>query len=437
MKNAALLTYGCQMNKNDTETIAGILEADNYHIVEDLSLADVILLNTCSIRDKAEQKVYSDIGRLRQFKEKKPELIIGIGGCVGQLQGKRILKRVPLVDLVFGTSNAHKLPKLLKEIKENGKRIADTEKSSEWSDAVIPKRDGKVSAWVTIMRGCSNYCAYCVVPYARGKEISRRENEIFDEVSKLIENGYKEVTLLGQNVNSFGNDLEGGTSGFHGLLEKINFIQGLERLRFVTSHPKDFSINLMDAMNGLEKVCESIHLPVQAGSDEVLKMMNRGYTCGQYLDTLNEARRRVEDLAVTSDVIVGFPGETEKDFLKTIDLVKGARFDNLYLFKYSIRAETPAASYENQVSEIEKQRRFEEVLKVQDEITLSINGGYVGKKAEVLVEGMSKKDNKKYSGRTRSNKVVNFSSNAQLEIGTLINVEILEGKIYGLEGTYG
>jgi len=436
MKQAALLTYGCQMNKYDSEVISGILTENSFAMTDDISHADVILLNTCSIREKAEQKVFSQIGRLRPLKEKNPGLIIGVGGCVGQLQGEQILKKAPLVDLVFGTSNAYRLPELIEQIEESGVRIADVEEEvarSEFSAHI--KREGTVHAWVSILRGCSNYCTYCVVPYARGEEKSRNPGDILSEICHLIEKGYKEVTLLGQNVNSYGNDL-GKETDFPALLEQVNSVKGLERIRFVTSHPRDFTDRLIDAMASLEKVCESLHLPVQAGSDRVLEKMNRGYGISGYMDKLERVRGRIKNLSVTTDIIVRFPGESEADFFKTRDLVKSTRFDSLFLFKYSKRPETPAASYEDQVMDREKQKRFEEILELQKGISTEINRSYEGKKMEVLVEGKSRTDSGKMTGRTRMNKIVNFSFSVQPQVGSLVQVNILRGKVYGLEGTY-
>lgn len=429
------------MNKYDSEKIAGLLENSGIKLTDNLDNADVIILNTCSIREKAEQKVYSQIGRLTPLKKKKPDLIIGVGGCLAQIQGDKILQKSPQVDLVFGTLNINKLPGLIREIEKTGARISDIAAEYNHDDDYAPlKREGSVHTWVSIMHGCDNFCTYCVVPYTRGREKSRSKDAILSEIRGLSEKGFKEVTLLGQNVNSYGRELGDGID-FPDLLSLIDSINGIERIRFITSHPKDISYKLITAMAELPKVCEYLHLPMQAGSDRILQGMNRGYTSGDYLKKIDTAKKSIPKIAISTDIIVGFPGETDNDFKKTKDIIKSTRFDGIYLFKYSPRYETPAAKFSNQVPNDIKQARFEEILELQKEITTAKNKEIEGEIAEVLVEGKSKKDNKKFMGRTRTNKIVDFvageanpSDPKEDLTGKLVHVKITSGNLYSLEG---
>lgn len=437
-KNLALLTYGCQMNKYDSEKIAGILQKSGIRLTDDLNNADIVILNTCSIREKAEQKVYSQIGRLTPLKKKNRKLIIGVGGCVAQIQGEKILQRAPHVDLVFGTFNIYKLPHLIREVEEKGERIADIDNNySEDNDLAPLKRKGSIHAWLSIMHGCDNYCTYCVVPYTRGREKSRPKKSILSEIRGLAEEGFKEVTLLGQNVNSYGRDT-GEDIDFPDLLSIIDRVKGIKRIKFITSHPKDLSDKLIKVMADLPKVCEYLHLPIQAGSDRVLTNMNRGYTSGDYLKKIDRLKESIPEIALSTDIMVGFPGETDGDFEKTRDIVKKVCYDGIYLFKYSPRKETPAAIFSNQLSDTVKQARFEEILKLQKEITLNKNKELEGKVVEVLVEGEDKNANGKLTGRTRTNKIVNFSIDMPEDrkslIGELVNVSILKSNLYSLEG---
>jgi tRNA-2-methylthio-N6-dimethylallyladenosine synthase len=432
-KKLALLTYGCQMNKHDSEKIAGILREENYLLTDKLNQADMILLNTCSVREKAEQKIYSQLGRLKKFKEKNPGLIIGVCGCTAQKEREKIFEKVPFVDLVFGTHNIHHLSYLLKNCKSgNGKTIEILDEADAQEAPVPICRESRVSSWVSIMQGCNNYCSYCIVPYTRGREKSLPSSFILDEIAKLCEEGYREVTLLGQNVNSYGKDRKGEID-FPDLLERINQINGLERIRFVTSHPKDISDKLILKMAELPKVCEHLHLPVQVGSNTTLEKMNRGYTQEQYRETVEKLRKLVPDIGLTTDIIVGFPGEKKPDFLETKRLINDMKYDSIFLFKYSPRTGTEASLLEDDVSKEEKQRRFDEILNLQKEITLEKNKGYKGKSVEVLVEGESKRNKDKLTGRTRDSKIVNFSGPDELT-GNLVNVVISKGGLYSLEG---
>lgn len=428
-----ILTYGCQMNKYDSEKMAGLLEKHNYSLIDDVDAADVIILNTCSIREKAEQKVFSKLGRLKKYKSKKPNLIIGVGGCIGQINSKIIRKRVPYVDLVFGTLNIHRLPFLLNRVLERRGPVSEvfSEVDRNFDDYPISRKNG-IQAWVSIMHGCDNYCSYCVVPYTRGREISRKCNDIIDEIQGLSDKGYKEVTLLGQNVNSYGNDTNEGIT-FPMLLEKIREIPGIERIRFVTSHPKDFSKKLVRVIKNNNKICDQIHLPAQSGSNKILSLMNRGYTVKEYMEKIESLKSAVPSVALSTDIIIGFPGETEQDFADTIDLIEKVRFDNIFLFKFSPRPETSAVKLPEQVSEGVKQERFEALLNLQKNITLKANICLEGKTEEILVEGRSKNNTDKLTGRTLTNKIVNFSGEDKL-IGKTIPIKIIRGGLYSLEG---
>src|SRR3990167_856339 len=443
-KNLAILTFGCQMNKYDSEKMVGLLENSGISLTDNLTKADIIILNTCSIREKAEHKVYSQLGRLAPLKEKNPNLIIGVGGCVAQIQGEKILQRSPQVDLVFGTLNINKLPKLIKDIEDTGVRIADIVHDSEIdNDTAVIKRDGNIHAWVSIMHGCNNYCSYCIVPYTRGREKSRTREAILSEIRGLSEKGFKEVTLLGQNVNSYGRDIS-EEMRFPELLSLVDSIDGIERIRFMTSHPKDLSNKLIKAMADLPKACESLHLPIQSGSDNVLYNMKRGYTSEEYLKKIDKVKEEIPKISLSSDIIVGFPGETDGDFEKTMDIIKSVRYDGIFLFKYSPRPETPASEFLNQIPNDVKQTRFEEIMKLQNEITLSKNKELEGRVLEILIEGRGKNDNNKLMGRTRTNKIVTIPSltkegeggfEKEDLTGKLINVKITKGNLYGLDGT--
>ena len=343
-KAAFIQTFGCQMNEHDSEKMARILEENEYIMTDDMAAAYLILLNTCSIREKAEHKVFSSLGRLKRFKQRNPGLIIGVGGCVAQQEGERLLRRVPHLDMVFGTHNIHKLPELISAVEETGGRIAETDMYDfvpSLKGFSIPS-EGQVKSHVTIMQGCNNYCSYCIVPYVRGREMSRSSREILDEIRALSERGVKEVSLLGQNVNSYGKGL-GEEVTFPELLCSINDISGIERIRFTTSHPKDLSEELINSFRDLERLCEHIHLPVQSGSDSILKAMNRKYTASYYIEKVTELRDACPEISITSDIIVGFPGETEEDFEKTLELMRRVEFDNVFSFKYSDRFETRAS----------------------------------------------------------------------------------------------
>ena len=445
-------TIGCQMNVNDSERIIEGLRPLGYEVTTSLPQADIILLNTCSIREKAEQKAFSFLGRLADLKKKKPSLIIGIGGCVAQQEGEKIIRRVPHVDLVFGTHTIGRLPEMIRRITRGRHRVIDVELSDAIDECAYPPGVPGTSGparFVTIMRGCDNYCAYCVVPYVRGRETSRQPESIVTEIQTLVCSGMKEVTLLGQNVNSYGK--KEGLCSFSELLEQVNAIEGLLRIRFTTSHPKDLSEELIRAFVRLDKLCRHIHLPVQSGSDRILKRMNRRYTSDRYLEQIEALRRACPDIAITSDFIAGFPGETRDDFRETLDLIRRVRFDGVFAFKYSDRPNAPAAAFSEKVDESEKADRLQQLFDLQAEISLEKNRMLVGSTTTVLVEGESKKQSEnipsaseesvQWTGRTSSNRIVNFSIEKCLSgirndcAGTLVDVCIEKAFPHSLWGS--
>ncbi|MFH1626325.1 MAG: tRNA (N6-isopentenyl adenosine(37)-C2)-methylthiotransferase MiaB [Pseudomonadota bacterium] len=436
MRQKAVLieTFGCQMNEHDSEKIRRILGDHDYGSTDNVNKADMILLNTCSIREKAEHKVYSSLGRLKKLKDRNPELIIGVGGCVAQQEGERLLQRVPHLNIVFGTHNIHRLPELISEVERTGKRISETTMyDSVPSLSACPiASEGQMKSFVTIMQGCDNYCSYCIVPYVRGREMSRPSREILGEIRRLSEGGTREVTLLGQNVNSYGKGLEREMT-FPELLCSINKIDGIERIRFTTSHPKDLSGELISCFGKLDKLCEHIHLPVQSGSNSVLKAMNRGYTAEEHLTKVEELRKVCPDIAITSDIIVGFPGETEEDFEETLELMGIVQFDGLFSFKYSDRTETKASNLRDKIDEEIKGKRLTILQAYQKLCTLAKNRALEGKDEKILVEGQSKTNAARLTGRTRSNKVVNFEGSFDL-IGSTVPVRIRRAFLNSLEG---
>ena len=428
-----LKTMGCQMNEHDSEVIIGILVNLGYTQTEELTEADLILYNTCSVRDNPERKVYGHIGAFKALKEQNPNLIIGICGCMPQQAAERanILDKLPHVDLVFGTHNIHRLPELL-ERAQTGERVVEVwEDSQEIIEDLPVIRQNSLKAFVNVIYGCNNFCSYCIVPYTRGREKSRHPQDIVDEITRLAEAGYKEVTLLGQNVNTYGVDLGIGTE-FADLLAMINEISGIERIRFTTSHPKDMKDSLIEAMASLPKVCEHLHLPVQAGSDRILKIMNRRYTSAYYLDLVAKIKEAIPNISLTTDLIVGFPGETEEDYEDTLALVEKVQFSSAFTFIYSPRTGTPAAKMKNQVPEEVKKDRIYRLIELQNDISLRYMQAQIGKTEEILVDEVMAKT-KELSGRTRTNKQVLFEGSPDL-VGKLVNVKITEAKTWSLRG---
>lgn len=431
-KKLYIKTFGCQMNKYDTERIISAFEMMGYGMTDDPSEADFAIINTCSVREKPSEKVKSEIGRLKKYKKDNPNFKIGVAGCVAQQEGEAILDSNSYVDMVLGTDGIPRIGEVVERV-ENGERIAVTEFSSD--NFTIPNfsRNRSVSAFVTIMKGCDNFCSYCIVPYVRGREKSRKSIEILDEVKYLVDNGVKEVTFLGQNVNSYGKNLDENIN-FTQFLYMATKIDGLERIRFVTSHPKDFSGELVDLISSEEKICEYLHLPLQAGSDSVLKKMNRGYSYSEYFEKVSMAKEKIKNIAISSDFIVGFPGEKDDDFLKTLDAIKEIEYETIFAFKYSPRPGTKASDIEDDVSEIVKSQRLKKLLDEQEKITSRLLKSQIGEIQEVMVEGISKKDNKVFSGRNRRNRIVNFVSSKVLKAGDIVNVKILEAKKNSLYG---
>ncbi len=429
-------TFGCQMNEADSSRILARLAAQGWGVSADPEEADLILVNTCSIRAKPEQKVYSLLGRLAEAKRRRPDLVIGVGGCVAQQCGQNLLTRARHLDLVFGPSQVDRVPELVDRVRRTGRPVVEVDLDDRGPDGALvePGRAGvPVKAMVTIMRGCTNFCAYCVVPYVRGPEVSRNAADVLAEVKGFLAAGAREITLLGQNVNTYGAD-RADSIGFTQLLERVSALPGLDRLRFVTSHPKDMSPELIAAFGRYKKLCPALHLPFQSGSDRILAAMGRGYTRARYLELVGELRAVRPDLALSADVIVGFPGETEADFEQTLDLIERVRFDLLYSFKYSDRPGVRAAGLDHKVPEEVKGRRLTRLQARQREITLAINRNLTGRVVEVLVEGPSKRGQGEVTGRTPTNKVVNFPA-GQKTIGRLVPVTIREAYANSLRGT--
>lgn len=428
-------TWGCQMNEEDSEKLSGMLKNIGYSKIDKREDADIIIFNTCAVRENAELKVYGNLGALKKLKEQRPNLIIAVCGCMMQQKGvaENLIKKYPFVDIVFGTHNSYKFPEYLNRVKQEGKSVIEILDKEEGIVEGIPvDRESSVKAFVTIMYGCNNFCTYCVVPYVRGRERSRNPEDIINEIKSLISKGYKEVTLLGQNVNSYSKEL-GGDVDFAKLLRMINEIEGLERVRFMTSHPKDLSDEVIYAIRDCGKLCEAIHLPVQSGSDRILKIMNRHYDREQYLNLVKKIKKEIPGVALTTDIIVGFPGETEEDFQDTLNLVKEVEYDSAFTFIYSRRNNTPADKMEDQIDDKIKHDRFNRLIEVLNTISAKINKQYHLKNVEVLVEGTSKNDENKLMGRTRTGKLVNFTGNKN-NIGKLVNVKITEALSFSLNG---
>lgn len=434
-KYAMLITYGCQMNEHDSEVMQAILSDIGYIMTEDKNQADIIIINTCLIRENAELRVYGKLGEFKALKKKNPNLILAVCGCMMQKEEPRkmIKTKYRFVDLIFGTHNLYKLPELLYNMRQSENMMIDVwEESGNIIEGIPARRLYDYKAFVNIMYGCNNFCTYCVVPYTRGREKSREVKDIVKEIEKLISEGTKEITLLGQNVNSYGKTLENKTS-FAELLREIDKIEGLDRVRFMTSHPKDLSDELILAMKECDSVCEQIHLPFQAGSNKVLKAMNRRYTKEHYLELIRKIREAIPDITISTDIIVGFPGETYEDFKETLDIVKTAKYDSAFTFLYSVREGTPAAKMEEQVPEEEKNKRFQELLDILHPINNERNQRMIGNIESVLVEGESKNDKSKLAGRTRGGKLVHFKGDSSI-IGEIVDVKIIDAKTWSLEG---
>ncbi|MBO7187516.1 MAG: tRNA (N6-isopentenyl adenosine(37)-C2)-methylthiotransferase MiaB [Clostridia bacterium] len=427
-------TYGCQMNVHESEKIAGILSERGYKETKDDSKASVIVFNTCCIRENAEDKIYGNIGILKKRKKTDKDLIIAVGGCMTQQNNmaEKLKKTFPFVDIIFGTHNLEEFGKLFdKKLTQKKSVIEVLEKEKEIIEGTPKKRTSFPNAWVNIMYGCNNFCTYCIVPFVRGRERSRKLDEIVRECESLIKDGYKEITLLGQNVNSYGKDLSNGTS-FATLLNAVSKIDGKFRIRFMTNHPKDFTDEMIHAINSDDKICKCVHLPVQAGSDRILKLMNRHYDRAYYEDRLNTLRKIIPNSAVTTDIMVGFPTETEEDFLDTLNLVKNSNFGGAFTFVYSRRTGTVADKMEGQIPEDVATKRIMELIAVQNEINRNQSLNYIGKTVEILCEDY---DDKKqlYLGRDEFNKMVYFFSETNV-IGEFLDVKIVKAGGMSLYG---
>lgn len=433
---ALIETYGCQQNENDSERICGMLSEMGFSFTEDEEKADFILYNTCAVREGAEMRVLGNIGALKKLKEKRPELLVGICGCMMQQESmsKRIKSKFKHVTVVFGTHSLYSFPEIMyKAVCENERVIHRIESEGRLAEDIPVHREHTASAWVSIMYGCNNFCSYCIVPYVRGRERSRDPEAVIAEIESLAKEGVKEITLLGQNVNSYGKDLDRNID-FADLLLMADKVEGLKRIRFVTSHPKDMTDKLIETLPKVTKLCSQIHLPFQAGSDRILKEMNRRYTKEQYLNLAEKVRKALPDASFTTDIIVGFPGETEEDFLETIDVIKKVRFDSVFSFIYSKRGGTPAAEMENQVPDDIKHKHFDMLLDVQNRISREINETYQDKVVEIMVEGLSRTNEEMMCGRTSGGKIVNFPKDDKLKNGDFINVKITKISTWSLMG---
>ena len=429
-------TFGCQMNVRDSEFVTGLLLEKGFGKAPSIEKADIILFNSCSVRKNAEGKLFGNIADLKKLKKSKPALIVGLIGCTAQSYGSDSFKKAPVIDIVCGPGNETDLPGLINDVLKNRCAMVALDKVSQKRPELFPKyRESGPKALVSISEGCDNFCSYCIVPYVRGRERSRKPQDIAREVRELASRGFKEVTLLGQNVNSYGCNTHDAirTTGFVRLLERLNSIDGIERIRFMTSHPKDASEDLFKAMRDLDKVCEHLHLPLQSGSDRILKLMNRGYTKAHYLELADLYRKYVPGGSITTDVIVGFPSETSRDFDFTLKLLKGIGFDSLYTFKYSPRSPAKASKLKDSVSKETKEARLEKLMAIQTGISEGRNMLYNGRVAEVLVEGKGARALSGLTGRTRTNKVISFEGNDGL-IGKLVNIKIESVTPYALKG---
>lgn len=442
----SILTMGCQLNENDSEKLCGMMEQMGYVKVENLAQADLIVFNTCCVRENAEDRLFGKLGEVKKYKEEKGT-IIAICGCM--MQEKHIVEKLeksyPFFDIIFGTHTLHEFPTDLYQILNDRKRIEDIlDIDGEIIEGLPIKREDTIKASVTIMNGCNNFCSYCIVPYVRGRERSRMPKDILEEVKDLAKQGYKEIMLLGQNVNSYlrverenGMQFETyeGVNSFATLLRAINKIEGIERIRFISPHPKDFTDDVIEAIRDCEKVCKLVHLPLQSGSSNVLRVMNRKYTKEQYLNLVQKMKKQIPNLTLSTDIIVGFPGETEEDFEDTLDVVRKVNFEQVYMFIYSRRVGTPGDKMENQIPEEVKHKRFDKLKQLVEEQIANKNKEYVGTVQNVLIEGRSKTNDKMLTGRTDSNKVVVIEGNEEL-IGKTVPLKIISEHMWYLKGEY-
>lgn len=430
------ITYGCQMNESDTERINGQLEELGYRPAEEMEDADIVIMNTCSVRQNAEEKVYGKIGEIKKLKDKNPDMLLGIAGCMAQENKGKLIERMPIIDFVIGPYHIHDLKDIVSKENARGGHVVKTERnphSVEDYSELKSVRKSKIFAWVPIMQGCNKFCTYCIVPYVRGREISRTIDDISNEIQTLADEEYKEVTLLGQNVNSYGLDFRNGTD-FGDLIRAIDKIDDIERVRYMTSHPRDMTFEMIDAMAESSKVVRHMHLPVQHGSNEMLKKMNRGYTIEHFKELLSYVRSKMPDIVVTTDLITGFPGETEEMHQETLALLKEVRFDSAYTFIYSPRTGTPAARMEDQIDSDTKHRRLQELMDVENEISLELNKEMEGKTYSIIVEGPSKQDPMNWYGRTSGNKMILFPYKEGISVGDTVDVKVDTAQTWVLKG---
>ena len=428
--------YGCQMNLSDAERMEGLLRMIGYEKTTAMEEADLILLNTCCVRESAEDKVYGKIGEIKHLKKEKAGLIFGIAGCMAQKEGDRLIKRAPHIDFVLGTNKFNQLIPAITELEaKRARHVVDI----DWTKAQMPEglpvvREGRLSAWIPIMFGCDNFCTYCIVPYVRGRERSRRPEDIINEIQQAVVEGFREITLLGQNVNSYGKDHQ--QADFPDLLKMADGIDGIARIRYMTSHPKDLSHKLIETVRDSRHICGHFHVPVQYGSDKILKAMNRGYSLARYRELVHDIRETVPGASLTTDLIVGFPGETEEDFSELLDFVREIRYDAAYTFLYSTRSGTPAANMANQVPVAVKKERLRRLMAVQDEISREINEKYRDHTVEVMVEGPSVNNESVWTGRTRTNKIVLWARQGSERPGDLAEIKVTQPQTWLLKGTF-
>jgi tRNA-2-methylthio-N6-dimethylallyladenosine synthase len=434
-KKATIITYGCQMNVNESAKIKNLLENMGYEVIDDIYESDAVFLNTCTVREGAATQIYGKLVELKNIKHKKNDnMIIGVTGCFAQEQGEELAKKFKHIDMVMGNQNIGRIPKAIEELESgNFKYVVFTDNEDELPPRIDAEFGDKHVASIPINYGCNNFCTYCIVPYVRGRERSVPMEQIISEVESYVEKGYKEILLLGQNVNSYGNDFDNGDN-FAKLLDRLVKIEGDFLIRFISPHPRDFTDELIDVINKYDKIAKSLHLPLQAGSSRILKLMNRGYTKEAYIELAQKIKERVKGVALTTDIIVGFPGETEEDFLDTLDVVANVKYDNAFMFMYSIRKGTKAAEMENQIDDEIKKERLQRLITLQNSIAKQMSEEFVGKIEKVFVEGPSRKNEEMLSSRTSTNKIVLFPGSRELE-GTFVNVKIESANTWTLYGT--
>jgi tRNA-2-methylthio-N6-dimethylallyladenosine synthase len=433
MPKLHLITYGCQMNEYDSERVAGLLREGRYELTERPDDADVVLLNTCAIREKCEDKVYSQLGALRRLKQARPDMVIGVMGCMAVLRSADVRARAPHVDLVFGSPAIARVGELVERARRGAGPVLDTGEGALVKITKRPDGASRLKAFVTVMEGCEKHCTFCVVPTTRGRERSHAPEAIVEEIRGLVDQGCREVTLLGQTVNAYGRDLTPPTD-LAALLERVDRIDGLERIRFTTSNPYNLTRRLIEALRDIPKVCEQLHLPLQSGSDRILERMNRGYTRARYLELIAELKETVPGIALSTDLIVGFPGETDEDFVRTADVVRQVEYDHAFVFRYSRRPGTPAAEMADQVPDAVKAARNTALLEVAERAAAERARRLVGRVMPVLVDGAARRDPSQAAGRTRCNRVVNFDARGRARIGEVAAVRIAQVQPHSLRG---